>query len=170
LFLISNNPTLIKDYKHAVLTPNVNEYGNLCSKLGIESKHPKDLANSLGNVTIVQKGEVDVITDGHFELKCDTLGSTRRCGGQGDILAGTIGLFLSWGLSKKLDASKYMESTDGARQNVPTTVLAAYAGCMLTRLCSAEAFKKHKRSTTTSDIINEIGPVFESLFPVDSKL
>jgi len=171
LFLIAQNPSLVKDYRHAILTPNLNEFSNLCTKLGIESKQPKDLANCLGNVTVVQKGVVDVITDGYFELRCDTPGSIRRCGGQGDILAGTIALFLSWSLSKKLDPSQYMENPESVKHNIPPTVLAAYAGCMLTRLCSAEAFKKYKRSTTTPDIINEIGQVFESLFPAEySKL
>lgn len=29
-------------------------------------------------------------------IECDERGSPRRCGGQGDLLSGTIGLFLHW--------------------------------------------------------------------------
>lgn len=70
----------------------------------------------MGNVTIVQKGQTDKISDGNtgkgwlhsgwlFSLlmhsvpvvvECTEEGSPRRCGGQGDITSGSIGTFLSW--------------------------------------------------------------------------
>lgn len=80
--------------------------------------------NRMGNVTIVQKGQTDKISDGrigthHLVLdrglrwpprraaanrdrpgaavvECTETGSPRRCGGQGDITSGSIGTFLSW--------------------------------------------------------------------------
>ena len=41
-------------------------------------------------VTIVQKGHVDIITDGQVLLECSEKGSLRRCGGQGDVLSGAM--------------------------------------------------------------------------------
>jgi ATP-dependent NAD(P)H-hydrate dehydratase len=42
---------------------------------------------------IVRKGIVDVITDGKEAFFVSTHGSLKRCGGIGDLLAGTIGTF-----------------------------------------------------------------------------
>ena len=36
-------------------------------------------------------------------------------------------------------------------------VLAAYAGCLLLRRAAMASFKRHKRSMTTTDVIEEIG-------------
>ena len=70
-------------------------------------------ARSLG-VTVVCKGATDVIAavvqrpggdSGHSDCAslvtaCAQAGSPRRCGGQGDVLAGAIATFLSWGHSR----------------------------------------------------------------------
>ena len=50
-------------------------------------------------------------------------------------------------------------------QNMSPNVLAAYGACHLTRSTAKRAFDKHKRSTTTVDLIAELGTTFESLFP-----
>lgn len=70
------------------------------------------LARALQNVTIVQKGEKDIISNGMpipAELlaekgdgKVETLvseveGGLKRVGGQGDILSGSTGVLLAWG-------------------------------------------------------------------------
>lgn len=57
----------------------------------------KELAQALGGVTILQKNSVDRITNGNEVLVNSVEGSVRRCGGQGDVLSGTIGTFLAWG-------------------------------------------------------------------------
>lgn len=85
------------------------------------------LSQALGNVTVVQKGEQDVMSDGQegrvrlrtgsgvslsclssadphpctplsTVLVCNQEGSARRCGGQGDILSGSLGVLLHWAL------------------------------------------------------------------------
>jgi ATP-dependent NAD(P)H-hydrate dehydratase len=47
-----------------------------------------------GNAVIVRKGIVDIITDGNEAFYVNTIGSSKRCGGIGDVLAGTIGSFI----------------------------------------------------------------------------
>lgn len=118
LWLVQNEPDVVKGYRRAVLTPNVVEFGRLCDKVvralfssceasgrsdvqGIDQKGDKDtlardLARKLGNVTIMQKGPTDIITNGEEVLKCDEEGGLKRCGGQGDILSGQIGTMLGW--------------------------------------------------------------------------
>ncbi|CAK7288924.1 ATP-dependent (S)-NAD(P)H-hydrate dehydratase [Vulpes lagopus] len=112
------------------------------------------LSQALGNVTVVQKGERDVISDGEQVLECTQEGSSRRCGGQGDLLSGTLGVLVHWALHAA------PEKTNGSSP----LLLAALGACSLTRQCSLQAFQKHGRSTTTTDMIAEIGPAFSRLF------
>lgn len=53
---------------------------------------------ALGGVPILAKGEKDLFTAGGdvFELN-QPQGSPRRCGGQGDILAGALAVSVFWG-------------------------------------------------------------------------
>jgi len=46
---------------------------------------------------------------------------------------------------------------------------AAYAACFLTRKCASYAFAKKFRSTTTSDLIENVGRVFRTYFESDDK-
>ena len=70
------------------------------------------LARALGNVTIIQKGSTDIISNGlpipaellggenkdQVEiLEGDVEGGLKRVGGQGDILSGSTGVLLAWG-------------------------------------------------------------------------
>jgi len=42
------------------------------------------------------QGPKDIITDGYHTVVCDTQGSPRRCGGQGDVLGGLLLAFKTW--------------------------------------------------------------------------
>ena len=75
------------------------------------------VSRALGGVTILQKGPQDIIctnTGGSSaeeariskvdpsesteeQVVVDTPGGLKRCGGQGDILSGTVGTALAWG-------------------------------------------------------------------------
>lgn len=54
------------------------------------------LSQALGNITIVQKGPQDILSNGHRTLVVDNQAGLKRCGGQGDILSGMLGTFLAW--------------------------------------------------------------------------
>ncbi|XP_038673887.1 ATP-dependent (S)-NAD(P)H-hydrate dehydratase [Scyliorhinus canicula] len=112
------------------------------------------LSQALGNVTIVQKGQKDLISDGTTVLVCTQQGSGRRCGGQGDLLSGSLGVLTHWALAAG------EEKTDGLNP----TLVAAFGACALTRQCNYQAFQKHQRSMTTSDMIVEISTAFNKLF------
>ena len=86
-------------------------------KKGIDDKSdPKtlcpSLARALGNVTIIQKGATDIISNGRpipkvllgegndsqsEILEGNVEGGLKRVGGQGDILSGSTGVLLAWG-------------------------------------------------------------------------
>ncbi|KAG7272178.1 hypothetical protein CRUP_014777, partial [Coryphaenoides rupestris] len=142
LWLVAQQPSVIQGYQKAVLTPNFMEFTRLYEALHHEPMDSSDprrsilqLSAAMGNLTVVLKGEQDLITDGRKVLTCNLRGSGRRCGGQGDLLSG---------------ASPAM--------------LAAFGACALTKQCNQQAFQQHGRATTTSDMIQEIGSAFKKLF------
>ncbi|CAG8536719.1 462_t:CDS:10 [Paraglomus brasilianum] len=165
LFLVQNDPGIIQNYQKAVLTPNVNEFRRLCNTMGIPndntSLEEKTLRLSkLFGVTIIQKGKNDIISNGESVIVCDTTGSPRRCGGQGDILTGLIATFIAWGRAYE----NKLWNHDNSIQSSELPVLASYAGCTIVRECSRVAFEEFGRSMQTSDLIPKIGPVLDKLY------
>jgi len=166
LYLIQNHPEIIKGYHKAILTPNIAEFERLCErmKINFEDNHNNNMAGLLSQafdgVTIIQKGQYDLISNGNEVFKVDNEGGLKRCGGQGDILTGLIATFMAWGSAyhNKLWQHDNLISLS----EIP--MLASYAACTLMRECSRSAFKKFGRSVQTSDMINEIGPSFQKLY------
>lgn len=161
LWLIAKEPSLIQFYQRGILTPNFMEFTRLYEAMHHRPLDSTDLKSSaqqlslaMGNVTIVLKGEEDIITDGNRVLSCIHSGSGRRCGGQGDLLSGSLGVFAHWAVSSTPDATKGMNPT----------LVAAFAATSLTRQCNRQAFDRHGRATTTSDMIQEICTAFRKLF------
>ncbi|XP_060681813.1 ATP-dependent (S)-NAD(P)H-hydrate dehydratase isoform X1 [Hemiscyllium ocellatum] len=161
LWVVVQNPSVIQGYRKAILTPNVVEFSRLYNAVlkshYNECNHSSNLlqlSQALGNVTIVQKGEKDLISDGSSVLVCSQQGSGRRCGGQGDLLSGSLGVLAHWAFMAG------DEKTDGLNP----TLIAAFGACALTRQCNHQAFQKHRRATTTSDMIAEISTAFNKLF------
>ncbi|XP_073899095.1 ATP-dependent (S)-NAD(P)H-hydrate dehydratase isoform X6 [Castor canadensis] len=161
LWLIAQEPALIQGYQKAILTPNHMEFSRLWEAVVSSPVDSSDdhasvlrLSQALGNVTVVQKGEHDLISDGQQVVRCSQEGSSRRCGGQGDLLSGSLGLMAHWALLAGL------EKTNGTSP----LLVAAWGACSLTRQCNHQAFQKYGRSTTTTDMIAEIGAAFSKLF------
>nr|XP_021551607.1 ATP-dependent (S)-NAD(P)H-hydrate dehydratase isoform X2 [Neomonachus schauinslandi] len=70
LWLIAQHPALLQGYRKAVLTPNHVEFNRLSEAVlrdpgdGSDREAVQRLSQALGNVTVVRKGERDVISDG----------------------------------------------------------------------------------------------------------
>ncbi|XP_075923591.1 ATP-dependent (S)-NAD(P)H-hydrate dehydratase isoform X3 [Petromyzon marinus] len=162
LWLVTQNPALIHGHRFIILTPNAIEFNRLqqttlgegTAVQGNKYAALTQLCLALGNVTIVQKGQEDLVSDGETVLVCEHEGSFRRCGGQGDLLSGATGIMVYWALAANPTISN----------GVNPTLLGAYGACTLTRQCNRQAFLKHGRSTTTEDMIAEIGPAFRMLY------
>lgn len=164
LFLVTNCLDLVSGYPLAVLTPNVNEYKRLVQKVlsrEVDDQNgPQQLINlskGMGGVTILRKGKSDLISDGETVRSVSIYGSPRRCGGQGDILSGSVALFLSWARQEDAESKLSMNST----------MLGCIAGSILMRKAASFAFENKKRSTLTSDIIECLGRSMEALSPVN---
>ena len=178
-----------------------------------------DIACMLNGPVVVAKGEADVVvTHARGDVKdtpeiahlegyeneiaklreyrrsyvCDEMGSPRRCGGQGDVLAGTIATFLAWSTRSKaaecaiVSAAMHLEDdpdTEAAllkavmAQNYrlnhvfasSASALAAYAGCLVTRVAARAAFDKKRRSMLAADLIETLGDTMQRLFPVETE-
>ncbi|XP_050080779.1 ATP-dependent (S)-NAD(P)H-hydrate dehydratase [Anopheles maculipalpis] len=150
LFLITQDISLVKDYYGVILTPNAIEF---CRLFG---KDRDQIMLSLGRlgagVTVIEKGLNDRIYDSLTleKYECPQGGSGRRCGGQGDLLAGSLATFYYWALESK--------------QEISPAMVACFAASTLTKTCNKYAFKLKGRSMTCSDMIDQIHPVFDDLF------
>jgi ATP-dependent NAD(P)H-hydrate dehydratase len=139
------------------------------------------VSKALGGVTILQKGESDIIavnTEGaesreaHEVSKIslheseqkevvvvDTPGGMKRCGGQGDILSGGVGAFLAW--AKCYESGAFGDKTISVSR---MPILAAVGASMVTRMTSRIAFQQEGRSVVTQDMLKEIGGGFAEVF------
>ncbi|CAG8505926.1 4437_t:CDS:10 [Diversispora eburnea] len=164
LFLVQNNPNVIKDYPKAILTPNLNEFKRLCETMNVSSENnsleemTQQLSKAFGGVIIVNKGKTDFISNGNVVFFVDNEGGLKRCGGQGDVLTGLIATFLDWGLAYQNKIWQH----DNKISPDDIIMLASFAGCVITRECSRIAFGKLGRSVQTSDIISEIAYSFNN--------
>lgn len=142
------------------------------------------LSEALRGVAILSKGSVDLgacSVTGDVEAKekehvvawcaVNEGGSPRRCGGQGDVLAGTLATFLAWASIAKRDAMPRDDArrTKDSRVSLSAAekVSAAAHAALVTRGAAGLAFEKKKRATTASDLVEVLGDAFEARFPAD---
>lgn len=119
-----------------------------------------ELSKSLGNICIVLKDKIDIITNGYVVAICNIAGSYKRSAGQGDILSGVISTLLNWNI-------QYLTKNRENKQNFQyPDVSSAYGSCLIVRLSAYIAFKKKFRSMIASDLIENLPYVFESIFEV----
>lgn len=168
LFLVNNNLNLVEGNPLAILTPNVYEYKRLVQKVlncDVDEESASEqliaLCQKIGDVTIMQKGKADVISDGKTVTQVSTFGSPRRCGGQGDILSGSVAVFASWARHFVLTNEEPTE------KRVNPMTLGCIAASLLLRKAASHAFEKNKRSTVTSDIIEFLGKSLEDICPAE---
>ena len=119
-----------------------------------------DLARALGHLTVLHKGTHDVISDGRTTEHCHSAGSPRRCGGQGDLLAGLLATFLGWGTWRGGEDSG----------SINTCLVAAWGACRLARACAAQAFSVHGRGMLTEDCVAAIHSEFARLYESETFL
>ena len=178
LFMLSEGSSLnlVRGYRNAILTPNRAEFDRLVTaaarlKLELGTEGDSDLLSddveirlsglcrALDHVTVVLKGRYDLVSNGEVTVRVEEQGSPRRCGGQGDVLAGTLGVAAHWANTR---GDQLMEPSD-----LPPSVLASVLASVVTKRAAQRAFAVKKRSTTTPDIIENIGSAFEELLPAE---
>ncbi|GMI07713.1 hypothetical protein TrVE_jg4989 [Triparma verrucosa] len=153
--------TLLPPRSPLILTPNIVEFNRLVSthlpdSSNYESESDKaqlcKLLRTTLNVTgIILKGPTDIITTEHCQLTCSTNGSSKRCGGLGDVLSGLVVVFVSWFL-------KYSKAGDVS--------VALWCACAVCRESGRRAYGKKRRAMQAKDVIEEIGGVVEEVWPL----
>ena len=176
LYFVSLNPQLVHKCGTAILTPNKRElsrlydpmsdlqlleaFGNDRSKLENASVATR-VSKALDGPAVLSKGDVDTISHIGYEATCSSLTSPRRCGGQGDILAGAVAVFAAWSHERPV--------SDSGTQGMDHYIDACYGASLLTRHAAHAAFVRYRRSMAANDVVAQIGSSFEELFPHDGR-
>jgi ATP-dependent NAD(P)H-hydrate dehydratase len=170
LYLVAQDPLVVRGYTKAILTPNVVEFARIAKALDISGDDAtledsvaltQRVLRALGGVTVVRKGEHEVIAKNDAHVVSSLGGLKRRVGGQGDTLTGAMGAFVIW-------AANYQGRVwDNVPQLLPDelTLLACFAGSLVVRLASARAFDKYGRAMQTLNVHEFLGPAFAELYP-----
>ena len=165
LQLVTQDPGLVRGWKEVVLTPNVVEFGRLAKAVGVDIEHGNkdelcsEVSRALGGVLVLQKGQVDYLSNGERTWVCDLEGGKKRSGGQGDTLTGSIGTLLCYRRAY-LDKLWDHEADLGEDE---TVMLAAFGGAAVTRECSRLAFKQWGRALQASHVGEQVPTAFLSV-------
>lgn len=163
--LLADNKDVLQNYAGPIyITPNANEIKKLAfayfGRRDINTDDEPSLQELVSkinpNAVLILKGEQDKIITSNGTYTCSIPGSLRRCGGQGDILSGSLGLFSYW-------ANLYKESED-KQSDIPPEVIAGFSACSITRLCSKFAYEEKERAMVTSDMLAQIGKACKTFF------
>ncbi|CAD5224105.1 unnamed protein product [Bursaphelenchus okinawaensis] len=151
LFFMGDCIQELKACPNVILTPNHREFDRLYETVFSDRKsegsaeNVKELAKELG-VIVFRKGEEDFITNGDQFEKGTEKGCDRRCGGQGDLLSGTIALFSYWVKLKNGDDSI----------NATHLIKGGHLASDFIRYCSRYTFSNVGRSMNAADILDNI--------------
>ncbi|OZJ04020.1 hypothetical protein BZG36_03760 [Bifiguratus adelaidae] len=168
LFLVQNNPDVVKGYAKAVLTPNVVEFKRLCEAMNLKFNEQnndnmaEELSKAFGgkrHAYNISSGYNCLLTKSAVFM-CDAVGGLKRVGGQGDILSGAIATFLAWG--KAYQDKVWEHDSSIAPEDI--SLYAGWAGCRLVRECAHLAYEKHGRAVLTSDMALEVGEAYRRVF------
>jgi ATP-dependent NAD(P)H-hydrate dehydratase len=107
-----------------------------------------------------------VISNGENTLICKEKGGLKRCGGQGDVLGGTLATFMAW----KVCYQQRLWDHDGKLSDDELSALGSFGACSVTRWCSRSAFEKKGRATLATDLVERVGDAYRALFETESKL
>lgn len=168
LFLVLMKPDIVKGYTRAVLSPNVVEFARICRALSIDDLDEVETARSVARelgVTVIRKGQHEIIASKDMYLVNDTEGSLRRVGGQGDTLAGSVATFVVW--AQHYSAGFWEEPKMDASEAV---LLACFAACTLVRVALKKAYEKRRRAMQTSDVHSFLGEAYHELFEPTHKM
>lgn len=170
LLLVYEDPQIIKSYPNAVLTPNRIELQRLLNSLyapktfdlkTLSDEEVEELVRQCStdlDVTILAKGMVDITSNGRsgtVMLTDPSFGSNRRCGGQGDILAGLAGTYLHW--------IHQANAKMGSVKIEHPAVMAGHLAAVTTRICNELAYKERRNGMLASDMIDKIPIALDNL-------
>lgn len=161
LRILAQCPSMLLQYNGPVyLTPNKREQQILLTALGGEEEARRQEMDQLDcerlghNVILVLKGSRDQILSSNESLTCSANTSWRRCGGQGDLLAGTLATLAHYAQLKR------NEKVDDRWE-----MFAGFAACTVVRKANSIAFEKKGRSMLVTDMLGHFHEALSAVFP-----
>lgn len=156
--------------KNIILTPNQMEFTRLWNEVMKEQKSPAELTptsessmfvktlaakcdsrkcvmSRLG-VTILQKGAVDEMSDGVAFFRNSSASSMRRCGGQGDVVSGVMGVMHLW-------------ATKAHDLGVNPLLAACACTSHVVREAGRRAFEEERRAMTAMSLISRLPSIID---------
>uniref|UniRef100_A0A6G1SPY1 Adenylyltransferase and sulfurtransferase MOCS3 homolog n=2 Tax=Aceria tosichella TaxID=561515 RepID=A0A6G1SPY1_9ACAR len=178
LLMVNDHPALIKSSSNVLLTPNRIELQRLLnSHYAPEEFNLKDMSvdgiqdlvkkySSDMRVTVLAKGMTDIICDHSppFQLSTDpSSGSSRRCGGQGDITSGLAGVYIHW-------INQANNTSDNDKDQLCNKLAwAGYLAAATTRRCNEIAYDEHHDGMLASHMLERIQEAFRGLLNGNTK-
>lgn len=136
------------------LTPNAREAEKLLHHFNCKYVHllimprePEQVLGHLPNAIIILKGKEDKLLAKNRVLTCNEVGSLKRTGGIGDILAGVIAAF-----SCKCKGQNNLFS-------------AAFTACKVVRIASNMAYSEKIWATTAADVLSRLASPINKYLP-----
>ncbi|KAA6401751.1 MAG: putative carbohydrate kinase [Streblomastix strix] len=224
IMLALNWPEIFSSYKNCIITPNFVEFKRLQQKFAPEENVDDSdgfsalvsIYKKLNGPTILRKGKIDTIIDEYGiilvdleerleslrmkekEGKCEKMsklkGNGRRCGGQGDLLTGTLAAFTFWALKigKSIDSDNDItdkkksssDQSDSSISLIPTLssqlpieetikqrpmLYAAIAACTVVRRAAKKTWTQIGRGMLASDIISNLAPAIDEIMEEEER-
>eukprot|EP00571_Detonula_confervacea_P004730 CAMPEP_0172314398 /NCGR_PEP_ID=MMETSP1058-20130122/22429_1 /TAXON_ID=83371 /ORGANISM="Detonula confervacea, Strain CCMP 353" /LENGTH=436 /DNA_ID=CAMNT_0013028257 /DNA_START=224 /DNA_END=1534 /DNA_ORIENTATION=+ len=149
----------LRDYDRCVMTPNLMEMRRLNEAISGGSADTKEGYKNI----IVQKGNVDTITNDCHTMQCEEEGGLKRSGGIGDVLAGTISAFMAWNAILEKENSKNSTDRGVINQRQQQRVFASWTACVAVKKATKTAYQQKRRAMSALDVSGEIGEVLDSM-------
>lgn len=122
------------------------------------------LGSSL-NASIILKGPIDIFIEynsGRVRI-VNTMGSSRRCGGQGDLLCGVIAALIAY--TNKTEICEYIDIGKNDYDINSFVGDAIHCALHVTRIAARTTYQSNlKRSMLASDIISNISSAYMDAF------
>ena len=121
------------------------------------------------NAIVVRKGITDIVTDGVEAYYVCEEGSLKRCGGIGDILAGTIASLQQFPRDR-LKLVSEMFSLQADKDLTHSRLAPAVLACICVRRAARGAFFRKRHSLLCTDIFEELQDIIADITFEESQL
>ncbi|KAL7519630.1 hypothetical protein ACHAWX_004389 [Stephanocyclus meneghinianus] len=151
----------LMSYENVVMTPNLMESKRLKEALRkYRNKQGCTDDDAWNNASIiVQKGSTDLVSQKYITLKCNEKGGLKRCGGIGDVLAGTISAFVA--LHTILQKSG--RGNDYVARKIENQMFAVWIACCTVKKATHKAFNRKRRAMSAQHVLEEISEVISEI-------
>ena len=119
----------------------------------MQSSFLRDKEPEIYGINVRQESTKDNYYFDHLTVKASKGNNPRRCGGLGDILAGTMAVFQHW----------CTLISPGNTTNIQLGLEACKASCLLVRLASLRTYREKGRGMTAPDVVETLSRIIQDI-------